>query len=154
MSYTSTTNNNEIIHLNHPEKKHFFFRGFQRAIKAMKNYRLFFWIFTWFLLSNFFVLVHDCLWLLRHKQKKRSPQERKLLKNRKKAHKVPIGVISHFFTVNNFFISTPSERSFSPDVVYTCGISWDCSLGTLKETPSLHLSFLFFGIWWIPCPPL
>ena len=47
--------------------------------------------------------------------KKRSPQERKLLKNRKKAHKVPIGVISHFFTVNNFFISTPSERSFSPD---------------------------------------
>ena len=31
--------------------------------------------------------------------KKRSPQERKLLKNRKKAHKVPIGVISHFFTV-------------------------------------------------------
>ena len=56
-------------------------------------------------------------------KKKRSPQERKLLKNRKKAHKVPIGVISHFFTVNNFFISTPSERSFSPDVVYTYGIS-------------------------------
>ena len=49
--------------------------------------------------------------------KKRSTQERKLLKNRKKSHKVPIGVISHFFTVNNFFISTPSERSFSPDVV-------------------------------------
>ena len=60
MSYTSTTNNNEIIHLNHPEKKCFFFRGFQRAIIAMKNYRLFFWIFTWFLLSNFLY------WLLHH----------------------------------------------------------------------------------------
>ena len=71
----------------------------------------------------FFVLFHDCLWLLRHKLKNRSPQERKLLKNRKKAHKVSIGVISHFFTVNNFFIIMPSERSSSPDVVGTCGIS-------------------------------
>ena len=41
MSYTSTTNNNEIIHLNHPEKKCFFFRGFQHAVKTMKKYRVY-----------------------------------------------------------------------------------------------------------------
>ena len=28
----------QFIHLNHPEKKHFFFRGFQHAIRIMKNY--------------------------------------------------------------------------------------------------------------------
>lgn len=31
-------NNNKIIRLNHPEKKRFFFRDFQRAIKTMKNH--------------------------------------------------------------------------------------------------------------------
>lgn len=38
VSYTSTTNNNKIIRLNHPEKKRFFFRDFQRVIKTMKNH--------------------------------------------------------------------------------------------------------------------
>ena len=62
MSYTSTTNNNEIIHLNHPEKKALFLQGFSAC---NKNHEKLLIIFLNFYLIS---IIQFLYWLLQEPQ--------------------------------------------------------------------------------------